>query len=234
LLASFVCHAVALHFGQLSVVQPLLVTELIFALLLRRIRHGEPVGRPQWLAAAATCTGLAVLLGAIVPGPSRSTPTVGAWIEAVVLIGALAAGTAMVAHLGPRRLRAGLFGAAAGLVWAIDAAFIKSTTDVLATDGWWPMFWHWPVYALVGSGAVGIVLLQAALHAGPLSASQPVVAAVDPLASIVLGAWLFDESIRTTPTTVVISVLAFVVMIVGVAVMARGELPSDDRELVAY
>ena len=43
----FAFQAVALHYGQLSVVQPILVTELVFVLVLRRvwIRQGRGAGR---------------------------------------------------------------------------------------------------------------------------------------------------------------------------------------------
>jgi drug/metabolite transporter (DMT)-like permease len=220
----FVCHAVALHFGQLSLVQPLLVTELVFVLVLRRVRIGERLGRRPWIAASVTCAGLAVLLVVADPSPSSTVPTARGWVTAIVVVAVLAGGAALVARFGPRRLRATMYGASAGLVWAIDAAFVKTTTDVLAADGWWPMFVHWPVYALVGSGVVGALLLQAALHAGPLSASQPAVVTVDPLASIVLGVWLFHEGFRDTPLAVTASALAFGVMIVGVVLMARTEL----------
>ena len=37
LAGSFIFQALALHDGQMSVVQPLLVTELVFALVLRRL-----------------------------------------------------------------------------------------------------------------------------------------------------------------------------------------------------
>ena len=220
----FVCHAVALHFGQLSLVQPLLVTELVFVLVLRRIRTKERLGWRPWIAAAVTCVGLATLLVVADPSQSSTVPTTRAWLTAIVVIAGLAGGSALVARLGPPHRRAGLYGVSAGLVWAIDAAFVKTTTDVLTADGWWPMFLHWPVYALVGSGVIGALLLQAALHAGPLSASQPAVVTVDPLASIVLGVWLFHEGFRDTPLAVAASTLAFGVMILGVVLMARTEL----------
>ncbi len=225
----FVCHAVALHFGQLSLVQPLLVTELVFVLVLRRIRTRERLGRRPWIAAIVTCAGLAALLVSADPSQSSTEPSARGWVTATVVIAVLAGGSALLARVGPPRLRAGLYGAAAGLVWALDAAFVKTTTDVLAADGWWRMFLHWPVYALVVSGAIGILLLQAALHAGPLSASQPAVVTVDPLASIVLGVWLFHEGFRDTPLAVAISALAFAVMIVGVVLMARTELAKMAR-----
>jgi hypothetical protein len=42
---SYVFQAVALHNGPMSVVQPVLVTELVFVLVLRRVWIGQDVTR---------------------------------------------------------------------------------------------------------------------------------------------------------------------------------------------
>ena len=97
----FVCHAVALHFGQLSLVQPLLVTELVFVLVLRRIRTKERLGWRPWIAAAVTCVGLATLLVVADPSQSSTVPTTRGWVTAIVVIAMLAGGSALLARLGP-------------------------------------------------------------------------------------------------------------------------------------
>jgi hypothetical protein len=45
---SFVFQALALHSGPLSVVQPLLVTELVFVLVLRRVWIRQDVAAMAW------------------------------------------------------------------------------------------------------------------------------------------------------------------------------------------
>ena len=50
---SYAFQALALHNGQLSVVQPILVTELVFVLVLRRMWVGQEVAGAAW--AAGTC-----------------------------------------------------------------------------------------------------------------------------------------------------------------------------------
>ena len=59
------------------------------------------------------------------------------------------------------------------------------------------MFTDWPVYALVLGSVVALVLQQAALHAGPLRACQPLLVIVDPIVGIALSVWLFDEHFTT-------------------------------------
>jgi len=79
------------------------------------------------------------------------------------------------------------------LAWALTATFIKTATETLTTFGISGMLTRWPVYALVAAVITGTLLNQSALHAGPLSASQPLLAILNPLASIILSIWLFDE-----------------------------------------
>ena len=66
-------------------------------------------------------------------------------------------------------------------------------TDTLTQFGLFGMFTHWPVYALIVVSIVAELLDQTALHVGPLSISQPFIVIVDPIVSIVLSVWIFDE-----------------------------------------
>ena len=55
LIAAFVFQALALNEGQLSIVQPVLATELVFMLVLRRVWIGQSIRRsrgppPRWPA----------------------------------------------------------------------------------------------------------------------------------------------------------------------------------------
>ena len=74
LAAAFVFQAFALHSGQMSVVQPLLVTELVFALVLRQFWIHQSIRAVTWWAAAATCAGLAVFLATSEPQGGRVFP----------------------------------------------------------------------------------------------------------------------------------------------------------------
>ena len=122
--------------------------------------------------------------------------------------------------------RAALLGAAAALVWAIDAAFVKSATDVLANDGWGAIFLHWPLYAVVASGILGTVLLESAFAVGPLAASQSALLIVDPLASITIGIELFGEQLRSSPAAIVLQVLFLIGMFGGVVLLSRWAPPE--------
>src|SRR5580692_10939132 len=62
LCGSLVFQALALHFGPLSLVQPILVTELILALVLRQLWLHQAIRRVTWLAAVVTGSGLVIFL----------------------------------------------------------------------------------------------------------------------------------------------------------------------------
>ncbi|MBV8462561.1 MAG: hypothetical protein JO368_04660, partial [Acidimicrobiales bacterium] len=87
----------------------------------------------------------------------------------------------------------------------------------------------WPVYAVVATGVLGTILLEAAFAAGPLSASQSTLLIVDPLASIVIGIELFEEKLNTSPPAVTIQVIGLLVMFVGVVLLSRWAPPAMER-----
>jgi hypothetical protein len=101
------------------------------------------------------------------------------------------------------------------------ATFIKTTTQTFSQYGAAEMFTHWPVYALAVTGLVAEILNQAALHVGPLSMSQPFLVIVDPIVSIALSIWVFEEYFTQSGFRVTLAVLAFVGMSVGVTILIR-------------
>lgn len=221
LAAAFLFQALALHNGLISVVQPLLVTELIFALVLRRFWIHQSIRLITWGAAALTCAGLAVFLVAGEPQGGQPTPLSHHWIAAGVTCSAGAAVLVALGQWGSPSRRAGLYASAAAIMWALVAVFIKTTTDTFTQFGVGGMFLHWPVYALAVSGLAGVWLQQAALHVGPLRVSQPLLVIIDPLVSIALSVWLFDERFIPDAVTLTVAAIAFAAMCVGVVLLTQ-------------
>ena len=223
---SYVFQAVALHNGPMSVVQPVLVTELVFVLVLRRIWIHQNVAAAAWAAVTVVCVSLGVFLAAAEPSGGHPYPSAREWVSAgLVFGGAIAVLTALGTRGSPVRRAAVLAGAAA-LTWSMEATFLKTATQTLTASGLAAMLTSWPVYALVGATVAGTLLQQAALHLGPLSVSQPTLVITDPLASIVLSVWLFDEHFTNSPAKIATAVLAFAVMAAAVTVLTR-TAPKD-------
>ncbi|NNN09510.1 MAG: DMT family transporter [Acidimicrobiaceae bacterium] len=191
---SLLFQSLALHFAAMSLVQPLLVFELVFALALRRVWLGQLVPARAWLASVVTVFSLGLFLFATTrtSGPPAQVLRwvgPGFWCSGVVVVLILAALRGL-----PGR-RAALWGSATAILWALEAAYIKQCTDVITRDGYAGLFTRWPFYAFIVCGIAGLLTEQAALHAGPLRSSQATIVILDPIVSVLLGAWIFGEQL---------------------------------------
>ena len=91
---------------------------------------------------------------------------------------------------------------------------------MLAHSGIIGVLTHWPLYAMIATGVLGTVLLQAAYAVGPLAASQATMLIVDPLASIMLGLELFGETLSTGLGSVLGIIVSFAVLGAGVVMLS--------------
>jgi drug/metabolite transporter (DMT)-like permease len=220
LIGTFGFQALALYFGPLSVVQPVLVLELIFTLGLRVFLLHDGIASRTWSAALMICLGLGAFLVVASPSEGTHVPNAGQWMLAVGTRALIVVALLLLARYGSVARRAALFGAATAVVWSVDAAFMKQTVDELAHSGLPGLLTHWPLYAMIATGVLGTILLQAAYAVGPLAASQAPLLIVDPLASIVLGIELFHEQLRTGPGYVFGAVVSLAVLGAGVVMLS--------------
>ena len=225
---TFVFQALALHNGPMSVVQPVLITELVFVLALRRIWIRQTVAAAAWASVVVVCMALAVFLIAAEPSGGQPVPDTKEWLSAVLVFGGAIVVLTVLGRTGSPVRRAAVFAVAAALAWAMEATFLKAATDTLTAFGIPGMLIRWPVYALIGAGIAGTVLEQAALHVGPLSVSQPMLVIINPFASIILSVWLFDERFTNSPAKIIVAALSFAVMAAGVIMLTR-TAPQDLR-----
>jgi drug/metabolite transporter (DMT)-like permease len=221
MVGSFVLQAAALDHGELSVVQSILVTELVFSLVIARVWLKRGVAPAAWLSASLTSAGLAVFLVMSEPKGGHLQATRSAWLPALLTLGGVTAAFTLAAGQGSPVRRAACYATAAGIMWAALATFLKSATDLLTSKGPLAVLQHGAVYGVVAAGIVGTILSQAALHYGPLSVSQPLMVIVNPFVSVILGIWLFGEHFEGGSWKIVLGGLGFVAMIIGVVALAR-------------
>ena len=67
-----------------------------------------------------------------------------------------------------------------------------------------------------------------AFQSGPLTATQPALTVVDPIASIIIGAEVFGESLQDSPGWVAVECVTLLIMAVGVILLSRGPLVSTE------
>jgi drug/metabolite transporter (DMT)-like permease len=233
MIASFLLQAVALHLGDLSQVQPILTTELLFLIVLLATWFRFRIGTREWLGCLAAAGGLAGFLLFAQPSGDNSMPTMRGWIVVGCICGALVVVAVLLALRGPRWWRAAMFGAAGAIGFAFTAALIKTVGDIVATD-WVQIFVHWQTYGLALCGVASLFLAQNAYHAGPIAASQTALVLVDPLASLAIGIGLFGDNLRTAGAYGPLEALSLLIMFAGAASIAHSPLISgmkgdDDR-----
>lgn len=213
--AAFGLQAAALGAGSLLIVQPLLVTGLLFALPFAAAWSGRRLGPQDWIAAFALCAGLGtfLLLGSPTGGVDRAP------LHDWMLPGGVVLGVAAVALLGGLRVRgagrAALLALATGVAYGLTSALTKSSVSLLG-DGVVAVFSHWEPYVLIVMAATGMVVNQAAFQAGDLAASLPTLTIAEPIVAAVIGVSVLDERVQAH------GVLDWFLIIFALAVMAYG------------
>ena len=210
---------------ELTLVEPLLTTYLLFALIV-----AVPMSRQamHWteVAVLILCAGVALL------SLSRSTKPIGLsfgsfshWPAAAIIAGiAFVAVQVGLRTQGPAR--ATLTGLGAGLVLGIQDALTRQTLEILQGHPLSVPLTTWPPYCLLAAGIVGLWLMQNAFSAGPLHASLPTIAAGEPVAGIVLGIVVFGDRVQISPGMLAIEAGGIAALIVGVVLVAALRRPS--------
>lgn len=233
MVASFVMQAVALHLGDLSQVQPILTTELLFLIVLLATWFRFRIGFQEWLGCLAAAGGLAGFLVFAQPAGGNLSPSALEWIVAGSACGGAVTLAVILALRGPRWWRAAMFGAAGAIGFAFTAALIKRVGDYVTSD-WTSLFLHWQTYALAVCGVGSVFLAQNAFHAGPIAASQTALVLVDPLASLAIGIGLFGDNLRTEGIYGPLEAVSLLIMFGGAIFVAQSPLISgmkgDDQQ----
>jgi drug/metabolite transporter (DMT)-like permease len=223
MVVSFIMQAIALHFGRLTEVQPILTTELLFLVVILATWFRYRVRWREWLGAALGAAGLAGFLVFANPEGGNVVPGTEDWVEVGVACVAAMTVSVLLALRGPRWWRAIMFGAAAAIGYAFTAALTKVVTGFIATD-WLSMFVHWQTYGIAVFGVASVFLAQNAFHAGPIAASQSTLVLVDPLASILIGIGLFNDQLRTAPPWGVLEAISLLILFLGMIILCNSPL----------
>lgn len=224
-LVAFLAQAAALHFGSIAVVQALLVTQLVFAIVLGTVGTDVSVHPRDLLGAALVCGGLAVLLSVRGAAPGAGAPDRPRILLAFVAIGAAVFFLVSTASGWEDERgavgRSALLGIASGLCFASTAVLLKLTTADLVHRGIAATAVDWPGYALALSTATGLVLGQQALAVGPLSAALTAMNMTNPVASYLFAVLAFHAPVPTSPDVLAAIAGSCALLAGGVATLAN-------------
>jgi hypothetical protein len=225
----FALQVVALDFGSLALVQPILVCDLVFAVLIawylrHRADRQRPAARPGALVifggVAATTAGVAGFLAIGQPSGGQThaslsiLPPLAAGL--VVVVGGCLAVAARNRELRPLALAL-----ACGVCYGVAAFVIKIVTSEFG-GGLARLFSDWPIYVLAVVGPVGFLLNQDAFQQGTLLAPvQAIITTADPVISIALGVLWLHVRLRSGPAATLGVVASLLVMTAGIVIIAR-------------
>ena len=212
---------VALHFGALALVQPILVCDLLFAAVFAAaLAHRRP---DRIMAAGVICcaAGVAGFLAIARPHGGRTTTSFTTFLPLALALAAFVIGCLAAAHWGSRRARPLWLALACGVDFGVNAFLLKVAPDTLP-QGFSDPLKQWPLYALVITAPTGFLLNQNAFQAGTLIAPVlAIITTVDPLLSIgVAHAWL-GETITSTPLALAGEIIALIIMTGGIVALAE-------------
>jgi drug/metabolite transporter (DMT)-like permease len=216
----FLAQAVALTIGRLAVVQPLLISSVVFALPLGVRLTGQTVRRIDVVAALVLCAALTAFLVIADPSGGRNDAPVGEWLVAIGACAAVSALLVLAGRAAPPARKAALVGAAAGILFGLSAALTKTVGDQFA-DAPLSVFTHWQLYALAAVGYVALTLSQISLQTGALAPAIATAMALDPVASVVLGTTIMQESLHASAVGTAAALLALVAALGALTVLAR-------------
>ncbi len=219
--AGYLLQAVALGLGALVIVQPLMVTSLLFALplgarLSRRRLTGSAWG---WGVVLSAALALFVLLGRPDRGVNRAS-LVGWLIIAAVGV-PLVAGCVVLAHSRSGAMRASLLAVAVGMLAGALAVLTKSVVASVPL-GLAHLFVVPETYALILVGLGGVYLQQLAFQAGALQASLPVMTVLEPMVAAGLGIAVLHEHLEASGIAIAALSIAALAMALATVSLARG------------
>ncbi|MFD9004689.1 DMT family transporter [Streptomyces sp. NPDC059582] len=219
MVAGLVLGAIALGKGEISLVEPLLATNLLFALALSRHQTRQPLGRQGWAGLMLLAGGVTAFIlageprgGHAITDPLRHWLIIGAMIGVALLLTTWAKRSRMSA--GPL-----LLAVAAGLLYGVQDALTRVTGQRFSEGGLAEVLTSWQPYTVLVLGVTGLVLVQSAFETAPLRMSLPALTAAQPLAGILCGVGFLGDRLRTDTGALAWEAAGLAAIVVGIVLL---------------
>jgi drug/metabolite transporter (DMT)-like permease len=219
LLGGYVLQAAALDRGRLAIIQPLLVTTVVFALPLGYVLTQQQVGRREIGGAAVIVLGLALFAIYGDPAGGKENAPGDEWAIAITVLALVCAALLLFGGRGGLTMRAAVYGTIAGILFGLSAALTKPTLGYLHA-GVDQLLSNWEPYALAVAGVLGFVLQQVSLGTGRLAPSVATVSVANPVVGILLGTLLLDERLSRPVWHVVVACIGLGLALAGAVVIS--------------
>ncbi|GAA0535931.1 hypothetical protein GCM10011581_24490 [Saccharopolyspora subtropica] len=213
---------VALAFGPLVLVQPLLVTSVLFGAAFAAWLAHRRLDLVLGLGALACMGGLSAFLVLGRPSGQGSEFTGASIVPLSLALGLLAAAALLAARLLPGEIGVIGMAVATGVLYGVTAALIKVVAGQFRSGGLVEPFQHWTLYVVCAIGPMGFLLSQQTFQRGRLmSPALAVITTVDPLVAAAIGVSWLGETIEASPAILAGELVAVVMIIGGIVVLTR-------------
>jgi len=227
--AGYVFQALALANGSLLLVQPILVSALLFALpLSARLAHRR-VTSAEWAWAVLLTAALAVfvLLARTRPGDYEASLLLSALVAVICTAAVMACVVVAIRTMGWRR--AVFLAVAVGVLFGVVAVLTKLVMYSLTHDSIRALLATPVPYLLVVLGVVAVFLQQSAFHAGSLQTSVPTMLVLEPVVAVGLGAVVLGEYLDVSRWDAVAITIATVAMAAATIALGRDEGAYEEQ-----
>lgn len=218
--------------GSVVLVQALLVTSLLFALVISAKVNHRRVTRRQGFWAVLLVAAVAVIL--TVGDPQAGTPrgSVQTWTIVALVMGPAVILCVIGARMRPGRVAALLLGLLSGSLWGLFSVVTKGVVDQL--DRGIPALLRTPeLYVCIALAIAATAWEQSAFRAGPLTASLPAVTVAEPVVGSMLGVTVLGETLHTNGAGLAALGVSIAVMAAATIALAHSQAssaPSDDEK----
>ena len=228
-LLGYAFQVVALYFGALLIVQPVLVLSLMFTMLLAARLQNRALSSHETGWALTLSVGVTLLL--LVGRPTQGTgePSLRRWLLAIGAGAVVLIAMAVIAGRRPSRRKALVLGLVTGALFGYVAVLSKAFVDIAAAEGVRGVIGSWETYGLILGAFVGTAVQQYSFHAGPLEQSLPAMTIGEPIVAFTLGYVVLGERFQVE------SLLGWMVLAASVAAMiaATWQLSQPSRKVTA-
>jgi drug/metabolite transporter (DMT)-like permease len=223
--------AAALDRGRVSIIQPLLVTTVIWALPLGYFLTQQTVGAREIVGAAIIVVGLALFASFGHPAAGLDNAPGSDWVASILVICAACVSLLVFANRGSLSMKAALLGTVAGLLYGLSATLMKPVVESLHTESLGAVVSGWQFWVWGAAGLIGFLFQQLSLSTGRLVPSVAAVSVANPVISVILGALVLQERLeKNPPWHAVVAVGALGLALVGSVIISSARSSEDGSD----
>lgn len=225
----FATQAAALVFGSLLLVQPLLVTSLLFALPLAAWTHRRGLTIQEWAWSLLLTASLVVFMILGTPSAGITKPSLGAWIIPLAIMVPVVLLCVFVGFRMPHgTTRSLLLALAAGITLGVSAPFTKTGIDAFS-GGFVAGISAWEFWAMAITATLGTLWQQSSYQAGDVQSSLPAVTVLKPIIAVMLGLTIYQETLRVGHIGDAVVIASLAVMCIATVMLGRLSAIDDPQ-----